>query len=114
MPKSENKAILEEMKNFFKVDSVEDVAEKLGYKRTTATTWRSKGVSNNAITRYKNLIYESNSTSTPTPSQTSLPPDILELIQDYQELPEEKKEIYRLKIKKEVIDKKLKEKGVND
>jgi len=58
--KPKNKAILEEMKKFFKVDSIEDVAEKLGYKRTTATTWRSKGVTDNVIARYKNLIYEKN------------------------------------------------------
>jgi len=48
-----NKEILEEMKHYFGVNSVEAVAVKLGYKESTASTWRSKGITNSAITKYK-------------------------------------------------------------
>ena len=43
MDNQRDKVIFENMKKFFKVDSLEDVAEKLGSSRNTATTWRSKG-----------------------------------------------------------------------
>lgn len=39
-----DKAIFENMKNFFNVSSLEEVAEKMGYSRNTAGTWRSKGL----------------------------------------------------------------------
>lgn len=56
LEKAQNIELIEEMKEFFKVSSLEDVAEKLGYKRTTAATWRSKGVTDNAVSRFKNHI----------------------------------------------------------
>lgn len=49
----DNKVILEEIKDFFGVSSVEDAAEKLGYKKSTAATWRSKGITQAAINKYK-------------------------------------------------------------
>ena len=48
-----NDKILDEMKEYFKVSSIEDVAVKLGYSEATANTWRSRGISNAAINKYK-------------------------------------------------------------
>lgn len=57
MEKTENteyrKAILEEMKDYFNVTSVEQVAVLLGFSEATASTWRSRGASNNAITKFE-------------------------------------------------------------
>ncbi|PAF46146.1 hypothetical protein BKH46_08860 [Helicobacter sp. 12S02634-8] len=48
--------LVEDMKKFFGVTSLEKVAEKLGYKQSVATTWRGrKSFSKNAILEY-NLI----------------------------------------------------------
>lgn len=47
------KAILEEMKDYFNVPSIEQVAVLLGFSEATASTWRSRGASNNAITKFK-------------------------------------------------------------
>ena len=49
---AENKILLEEMKKFFKVNSIEEVALKMGYKENTATTWRSRGVSKAAKNKF--------------------------------------------------------------
>lgn len=46
------KDIFNEMKSFFAVSSLEDVAEKLGYARSTAATWRSKGLTESALNKY--------------------------------------------------------------
>ncbi len=59
----DNKEIYEEMKEYFKVSSLEDVALKLGYSKTTASTWRTRGITQSAINKYKiikskNLIDE--------------------------------------------------------
>lgn len=59
----DNKSIYEEMKEYFKVSSLEDVALKLGYSKTTASTWRTRGITQAAINKYKltkskNLIKE--------------------------------------------------------
>lgn len=48
-----NKEILEEMKQYFKVKSIEDVARKLGYKESTASTWRSRGISDAVYNKFK-------------------------------------------------------------
>ena len=50
-----DKVIFENMKKFFKVDSLEDVAEKLGYSRSTAATWRSKGITSTAKLKFVSL-----------------------------------------------------------
>ncbi len=50
-----NKKIFEEMKQFFGVDSLEDAAEKLGYSRTTAATWRSRGISNTVLLKFNSM-----------------------------------------------------------
>lgn len=49
----DNKEIYEEMKDYFKVSSLEDVALKLGYSKTTASTWRTRGITQVAINKYK-------------------------------------------------------------
>ena len=49
----DNKKLIEEMKDFFKVSSLEDVALKLGYSKTTASTWRTRGITQTAINKYK-------------------------------------------------------------
>lgn len=48
-----NKEILEEMKQYFKVKSIEDVAIKLGYKEATASTWRSRGISKSVLNKFE-------------------------------------------------------------
>ncbi len=50
-----NKELLEEMKQYFGVPSIEDVAEKLGFKRATASTWRSRGVSKHAALKFATI-----------------------------------------------------------
>lgn len=59
----DNKSIYEEMKEYFKVSSLEDVALKLGYSKTTASTWRTRGITQAAINKYeimksKNFVNE--------------------------------------------------------
>lgn len=49
----DNKEIYEEMKDYFEVSSLEDVALKLGYSKTTASTWRTRGITQVAINKYK-------------------------------------------------------------
>ena len=49
----DNKEIYEEMKDYLKVSSLEDVALKLGYSKTTASTWRTRGITQVAINKYK-------------------------------------------------------------
>ena len=52
----EKNDIFAEMKDFFNVSSGEDVAEKLGYSRNTARTWRQDGkISKNALRKFENL-----------------------------------------------------------
>ncbi len=52
----EFKDLIDEMKEFFGVGSLEKVAESLGFNRSVATTWRGrKSFSKNAILKY-NLI----------------------------------------------------------
>lgn len=50
-----NKEILEEMKQYFKVKSIEEVALKLGYKEKTASTWRSRGISDAVYNKFRIL-----------------------------------------------------------
>lgn len=49
----DNKEIYEDMKDYFKVSSLEDVALKLGYSKTTASTWRTRGITQAAINKYE-------------------------------------------------------------
>lgn len=55
MDDQRDKVIFENMKNFFKVDSLEDVAERLGYSRSTAATWRSKGLTSTVKLKFASL-----------------------------------------------------------
>lgn len=55
-----DKDLFNEMKSFFKVTSLEDVAEKLGYKRTTASTWRSRGLPNVVKLKYSQYTKSNN------------------------------------------------------
>lgn len=48
-----NKNLFDEMKKFFNVTSLEDVAEKLGYSRKTARTWRTTGVTKNVLAKFE-------------------------------------------------------------
>lgn len=57
----ENKDYFEEMKTFFEVTSLEDVALKLGYSAKTASTWRSRGLTKSALNKFK-LIKSKNNT----------------------------------------------------
>lgn len=63
---SYKKAILEEMKDYFNVPSIEQVAVLLGFSEATASTWRSRGASNNAITKYELIKSNDNIKSDPT------------------------------------------------
>lgn len=53
---SNKKAIFEEMKTFFDVKSLEDVAERLGYSRAAANNWRNRGISDKAKTRFELMV----------------------------------------------------------
>ena len=48
-----NKQLFDEMKKFFNVTSLEDVAEKLGYSRKTARTWRTTGLTKNVLAKFE-------------------------------------------------------------
>lgn len=54
----DKKEIIEEMKSFFGVTSLEDVAEKLGYSRTTAGNWRKKGLTDTAFLKFEKIRAE--------------------------------------------------------
>lgn len=51
----DDKTIFKKMKNFFNATSLEDVAEKMGYARTTAGTWRSKGLTQTAKLKFASM-----------------------------------------------------------
>ena len=53
--------IFNDMKIFFNVSSLEDVAEKMGYSRNTARTWRQNGITPNALNKFQ---YIKNDTKT--------------------------------------------------
>lgn len=55
------KEIFRDMKAFFKVNSLEEVAEKLGYSRATANNWRNSGITKPALTRFNLIKGNSNS-----------------------------------------------------
>ncbi|WP_169753709.1 S24 family peptidase [Campylobacter curvus] len=55
MASSNDKVVFENMKKYFGVDSLEDVAEKLGYSRSTAATWRSKGLTSTVKLKFVTL-----------------------------------------------------------
>ena len=44
---------IEEMKEYFGVKTIEDVAQRMGYSKTTANTWRSRGLSKSAINKFE-------------------------------------------------------------
>ena len=46
------KELIDQMKKFFNVTSLEDVAENLGYSRTSANNWRNRGVSDAAKMKF--------------------------------------------------------------
>ncbi|WP_104718960.1 S24 family peptidase [Helicobacter pullorum] len=60
--KEKDKAILEEMKKFFNVDSATQVALKLGYRETTINNWHNKGISQSAINKFNAIRYNSEKT----------------------------------------------------
>ncbi|PZT47269.1 hypothetical protein B6S12_09960 [Helicobacter valdiviensis] len=68
--KEQDKAILEEMKEFFKVSSASQVALKLGYKEKTINTWHSKGISQSAIDKFNAIRYNSKKTTIEEPDNS--------------------------------------------
>lgn len=62
----EQKELIQEMKAFFRVNSLGDIAEKLGYSRNTANNWSTRGITKSAIVRYQLL-----KTRAPTPTSIS-------------------------------------------
>lgn len=48
-----DKESIKEMKAFFKVNSLEDVAEKLGYSRHTANNWRNNGLNSKILAKFE-------------------------------------------------------------
>ena len=46
------KELIDQMKKFFNVSSLEDVAENLGYSRASANNWRNRGVSDAAKMKF--------------------------------------------------------------
>lgn len=46
------KELIDQMKKFFNVTSLEDVAENLGYSRASANNWRNRGVSDAAKMKF--------------------------------------------------------------
>lgn len=67
----DNKEIYEDMKDYFKVSSLEDVALKLGYSKTTASTWRTRGITQAAINKYE-IIKSKNFTEKDDTSQITV------------------------------------------
>ena len=115
----EDKKLLEKAKEVLNISNLEELAIMTGYAKTSVNNWYKSGFSDRAKYKIKNLLdkHSKNTTLHVSPSshvENELPPEILELIEDYKKLDEDKKEIYRLKIKKDAIEKELKEKGVND
>lgn len=51
----DDKVIFEKMKEFFNASSIEEVAEKMGYSRSTAGTWRSKGLTQNVKLKFASM-----------------------------------------------------------
>ena len=48
-----NKNLFDEMKKFFNVTSLEDVAERLGYSRNSANNWRNNGLNSRVIAKFE-------------------------------------------------------------
>lgn len=48
-----DKESIKEMKAFFKVNSLEDVAERLGYSRHTANNWRNNGLNSKILAKFE-------------------------------------------------------------
>ncbi|WP_261517792.1 hypothetical protein [Campylobacter lanienae] len=48
-----DKELIKEMKAFFKVNSLEDIAEKLGYSRNSANNWRNNGLNSRVISKFE-------------------------------------------------------------
>ncbi|WP_096021580.1 hypothetical protein [Campylobacter lanienae] len=49
----DDKELIKEMKAFFKVNSLEDIAEKLGYSRNSANNWRNNGLNSRVISKFE-------------------------------------------------------------
>ena len=48
-----DKELIKEMKAFFKVNSLEDIAEKLGYSRYSANNWRNNGLNSKVLAKFE-------------------------------------------------------------
>ena len=49
----DDKELIKEMKAFFKVNSLEDIAERLGYSRNSANNWRNNGLNSGVISKFE-------------------------------------------------------------
>ena len=49
----DDKELIKEMKAFFKVNSLEDIAERLGYSRNSANNWRNNGLNSRVISKFE-------------------------------------------------------------
>ncbi|WP_086253660.1 MULTISPECIES: hypothetical protein [Campylobacter] len=49
----DDKELIKEMKAFFKVNSLEDIAERLGYSRNSANNWRNNGLNSRVIAKFE-------------------------------------------------------------
>ena len=49
----DDKELIKEMKAFFKVNSLEEIAERLGYSRNSANNWRNNGLNSRVISKFE-------------------------------------------------------------
>lgn len=61
--KEYDKKIIEEMKEYFGVESISQVAEKLGYKSSTTNNWHNKGLTQSAIDKFHSIKYKNSKNS---------------------------------------------------
>ncbi|EAH8791774.1 S24 family peptidase [Campylobacter jejuni] len=61
--KEYDKRIIEEMKEYFGVESILQVAEKLGYKPSTANNWHNKGLTQSVIDKFQSIKYKNSKNS---------------------------------------------------
>ncbi|WP_257906060.1 S24 family peptidase [Campylobacter lari] len=61
--KEYDKKTIEEMKEYFGVESISQVAKKLGYKPSTANNWHNKGLTQSVIDKFQSIKYKNSKNS---------------------------------------------------
>ncbi|ELF7409202.1 S24 family peptidase, partial [Campylobacter coli] len=61
--KENDKKIIKEMKEYFNVESISQIAEKLGYKPSTANNWHNKGLTQSVIDKFQSIKYTNSKNS---------------------------------------------------